>query len=328
MLIIPSNTIATYLWDTTLVASMRKQRFDSHIFRINLTSHQVVDLGKVDSGNADVVWAEPGSSLLLSRTINGLTNIWKYDLRNRGLTQLTFGPGTDHSPMADPIGKGIYFVNGKFSGSLTSYNVQARRSTDIASEEATQPEISRDGKRVMYVTIPESRRTELWVSDIDGSNKLKIATGENVFSGTWAPDNTWLSYFELGGSAEAKAYIVQADGSGLRQVPGIGHTPTVKPVWSPDQKSVYLSSHEPTEPQPKIWKWSLNSARPHELVDNCAVVFDVDPGERYLLGAFPGGESAGIYEVSIPDRKCIPLVPGVETIDVMFWATKNSIRES
>ena len=135
-------------------------------------------------------------SLLLSRTINGLTNIWKYDLRNRGLTQITSGPGMDYWPMADQRGKGIYFVNGKFSGSLTSYNVQARRSTDIASEEATQPEISRDGKRVMYVTIPASRRTELWVSDIDGSNKLKIATGENLFSGTWAPDNTWLSYFE------------------------------------------------------------------------------------------------------------------------------------
>jgi hypothetical protein len=46
--------------------------------RINVTSHEAVDLGEV-SGNPDVVWAEPGSTVLFSRTVNGLTNIWKYN---------------------------------------------------------------------------------------------------------------------------------------------------------------------------------------------------------------------------------------------------------
>ena len=301
-----------------LIAGVKEQTFYFHFFRVNLTSHEAVDLGEVVPGNPDVVWDEPGSSLLLSRTINGLTNIWKYDLRNRGLTQITSGPGMDYWPMADQRGKGIYFVNGKFSGSLTAYNVQSRESTDITSEAATQPEISRDGKRVMYIKIPAWRRTELWVSDIDGKNKLKIATGESVETGTWASDNTRLSYLELGGSLEAKAYIVRADGSGLRQVPGTGHTLIPKPVWGPDQKSVYLSSLEKTEALPKIWKWSLNSLGPQELADKCSVVYDVDPEGRYLLGVWPWGESAGIYEVSISDRKCIPLITGVKTHSVTF----------
>jgi serine/threonine protein kinase len=301
-----------------LIAGVREQTFYFHFFRVNLTSHEAVDLGEVVPGNPDVVWAEPGSSLLLSRTINGLTNIWKYDLRNRGLTQITSGPGMDYWPMADPRGKGIYFVNGKFSGSLTAYNVQSRESTDITSEAATQPEISRDGKQVMYIKIPAWRRTELWVSDIDGKNKLKIATGESVETGTWASDNTRLSYLEVGGSLEAKAYIVRADGSGLRQVPGTGHTLIAKPVWGPDQKSVYLSSLENTEALPRIWNWSLNSLGTQELADKCSVVYDVDPEGRYLLGAWPWGESAGIYEVSISDRKCIPLITGIKTHNVTF----------
>jgi Tol biopolymer transport system component len=170
----------------------------------------------------------------------------------------------------------------------------------------------------MYIKIPAWRRTELWVSDIDGKNKLKIATGESVETGTWASDNTRLSYLELGGSREAKAYIVRADGSGLRQVPGTGHTLIPKPVWGPDQKSVYLSSLEKTEALPKIWKWSLNSLGPQELADKCSVVYEVDPEGRYLLGAWPWGESAGIYEVSISDRKCIPLITGVKTQSVTF----------
>ena len=195
-------------------------------YRINLASHEAVDLGEV-SGNPevpDVVWAESGKTVLLSRTVNGLTNIWKYDLKDRSLTQITLGPGPEYSPMPDPRGKGIYFVNGKSSGFLTTYHVHSKESTDIVSENATQPAISRDGKRLMYVTVSSSQRSELWVSDIDGDNKVKLATGEALGTGSWASDNFHLSFFETGTVAGAKAYIVGADGSGLRQLPPMGGT--------------------------------------------------------------------------------------------------------
>ena len=58
--------------------------------------------------------------------INGLTNIWKYSLQDRNLTQITFGTGPDFSPMPDPAGKGIYYVNGKSSGFLTAYHVHSK----------------------------------------------------------------------------------------------------------------------------------------------------------------------------------------------------------
>ena len=181
--------------------------------------------------------------MLFSRTVNGLTNIWNYSLRDRSLTQITFGTGPDFSPMPDPGGKGIYYVNGKSSGFLTAYHVHSKESTDIVSEDATQPIISPDGKRVMYITLPAPKRNELWVSDIDGGNKVKIATGEHLGTGTWAPDNFHLSFEETGADAEAKAYIVGADGSGLRQLPPTGDS-AWDSVWSPDQKSVYVSARK------------------------------------------------------------------------------------
>ena len=66
-------------------------------YRINVTSHKAVDLGEV-SGNHDVVWSEAGNTVLFSRNVNGLTNIWKYNLDNRSLTQVTFGAGPDSRP--------------------------------------------------------------------------------------------------------------------------------------------------------------------------------------------------------------------------------------
>ena len=160
-----------------------------HLYRVNVTTHEAVELGEVTGNPGDVVWGEPGKTVLLSRTVNGLTNIWNYNLKDKTLIQITSGIGPDFSPMPDPAGRGIYFVNGKSSGFLTVYNVHSRESTDIASENATEPSLSPNGKQVMYVTAPAQDRKELWVSSIDGHHKVKIATGEDLGTGSWAPDN-------------------------------------------------------------------------------------------------------------------------------------------
>ncbi|HXX13940.1 MAG TPA: protein kinase [Candidatus Eremiobacteraceae bacterium] len=303
-----------------LLAAGREEGSPDTLFRINLTSHQAVELGTipVEYVHPALAWAEPGNSVLFSRTVNRLTNIWKYSFEDRSLTQITFGPGPDYSPMPDPGGKGIYYVNGKSSGFLTAYHVQSKQSTDLVSEDATQPIISRDGKHVMFATVHWPQRNELWVSDIDGSNKVRFATGEGVGTGSWAPDNFHLS-FEVSEPDGTKAYIVGADGSGLRQVPPMGGFPD-NSVWSPDQKYLYMSivRQGETETASQIWKWNLDSSDTEELVDACCTIVDSDPGGKYLLGIVSGGEKTGIYEVSISDRKCVSLLPGVVTFNATF----------
>jgi Tol biopolymer transport system component len=302
-----------------LAAGERRDSPNIRFSRINVTRHEAVDLGEV-SGNRnlhDVVWAEPGNTLLLSRTVNGLTNIWKYSLQDRSLTQITFGAGPDFSPMPDPGGKGIYLVNGKSSGFLTAYHVHSKESTDIV-EDATQPIISPDGKRVMYITIPAGNNRELWVSDINGGNKVRIATGDEALgTGTWASDNIHLSFFDPGAGTESKSYIVGADGSGLRQLPPMGDAP-MNPVWSPDQKSLYVSVVGKAGQTFNIWKWTVDSSSLEKVVDNCVFVQDADPGGQYLLGAIWSGEKAGILEISISERRCITLLPGTVTASVTF----------
>jgi len=296
-------------------SSFNQQQF--HFYRINMTGHEAVDLGEV-SGNAfDVVWAEPGKTVLFSRTVNGLTNIWNYSLKDRSLTQITFGAGPDYSPMPDPGAKRIYYVNGKSSGALTVYHVHSRESTDIVSENATQPAISPDGKRVMYVTLPTQERSELWVSDMDGGNKLKLAVGESLSTASWASDNFHLSYLEAETGAADKAFVVGADGSGLRQLPGLGDV-LQSSVWSPDQKSVYVSGREKAGATRTVWKWNVDGSNPEKFVDNCGVVSDADPSGQYMLGVEYFGEKTGIYEFSIADRKCTSLLPGVVTFAAIF----------
>lgn len=53
-------------------------------------------------------------------------------------------------------------------------------------------------------------------------------------------------------------------------------------------------------------------------MDKCGQAYDADPVGKYLLGALLFGEKTGIYEMSISDRKCLLLLPGVITHGVTF----------
>jgi hypothetical protein len=220
--------------------------------------------------------------------------------------------------MPDPDGKGIYFVNGISSGFLTSYHVHSRESTDLVSADTSQPAISPDGKRVMYITLPEPQRSELWVSNIDGGNRVKIATGEILDTGRWAPDSSQLS-FDDRSSRRFKLYIAGSDGSNLHQLPGTRGDQNSS-VWSPDKKSVYVSSLENkgSKAEPTVWKENVDGSNPEKVVDACAFVFDASPDGEYLLGWEVAGGNIGISEVSIADRKCTMLLPGVVTFGAVF----------
>jgi serine/threonine protein kinase len=284
-------------------------------YKINVANHKGLDLGLAPGNNLDLAWAEPGNSVLFSRTVNGLTNIWKYGLLDRSLTQITLGTGPDFSPMPDPGGKGIYYVNGKSSGALASYHVRSKELKDIVSEEATQPIVSRDGKRVMYITFPAAQKTELWVADTDGGNKQTLAAGESLNTGTWAPDNFHLSFWDQAATGD-KGYIVASDGSDLHQLPRTEDT-LINLVWSADQQSVYVNARQKGATATAVWKWSMNGSNLEKLVEDCGFVFDADSSGQYLLGV-AYGEKVGIYEISISERKCVSLLRGVATSNPNF----------
>jgi len=287
----------------------------AHAYEVDLSKRTAIDLGDIPTDRLEVSWAEPGKTVLFSRTLNGLTNVWKFSLKDKALTQITLGTGPDSSPMPAPGGKGIYFVSGKSTGILTAYNIRSKQSTDIASENATQPAVSRDGKRVMYVTVPAKDRNELWVSDIDGNNKIKIATSLSLATGVWAPDNFHISFVESEPGKPDRGYLVAADGSGLRQIPWSGGTLFIT-LWSPDQKTLYLSGYEKGSTVSTVWKENAEGSSPEKIAEGCGFAFDVAPGGQYTLNVVSAGGKLGIYELSVSDKKCTSLLPGVVTFGI------------
>jgi serine/threonine protein kinase/Tol biopolymer transport system component len=302
---------------TSNVVSVAEDQF--HVYEVDPTRKAFVDLGEISANLFDSAWGDAGKSLLVSRTVNGLNNLWQYDLKSKALTQVTSGTGPDFSPMRDPSGKGIYFVNGKASGFLTAYNVHSKQSTDIASENASQPAISPDGKRVVYLTAPSKDRTEIWVATVDGSNKVKLAASRSMATGYWAPDNFHLFFME---EEPNKPFAAAADGSGVHQIPWNGGV-IQNVLSSPDQKYIYLNSYDQGASRPTIWRANPGGSNLEKMTDECGHAFEASPDGRYLLTLLLG-ENGGISELSLADKKCAPLLPRVVTFGITLASDGKS----
>jgi serine/threonine protein kinase len=283
--------------------------------RVNIATRQATELGSMSLSSLDLVWAQPGKSVLFSRNVDGLTNLWKLDLSNQALTQITFGPGPDYSPLPDPAGKGIYYVNGKHSGFLTVYHPQTRQSLDITAEDTTQPAISPDARRVMYVKSVGPNQSEVWVSDLDGSNKIRLAASGNFDTGGWMRDGSKVSFFDDSGK-ETKGFFVGADGRGLHEIAQIQSLSGFM-NWSADGQAMYLTTITP-EHGVSVWRTNGDGSNPQPFVLDCTSSIDASVDGKYLIGFNGRGDKAGIYEISIPDKKCIALLPGVVTYSLWF----------
>jgi hypothetical protein len=286
-----------------------------HLVKVNVPSHEAVDWGVLSGAPTGGVWAEPGKSLLFSRNVSGLTNIWKYSLKDRTWTQVTSGPGPDSSPLPDPAGKGIYYVNGKASGNLTVFHVGTQQSVDIASENISQPIISPDGKHVAYIQYSGPRQSELWVSDLDGAHPHKLDSSGDLSTGDWSHDGSQLSFVDSTAGA-SRGFVVGADGRGLRPIASVDGA-LLTAVWMMDDKSLYLSGYQGGT-RTSLWKADADGSHAQKLMDGCGSVVDVAPGGNYLLSVVPAGTGVGIYEISLADHRCTPLLPGVVTFLLRF----------
>jgi hypothetical protein len=176
----------------------------------------------------------------------------------------------------------------------------------------------------MYVSQPARDRTEVWTANIDGSNPVKIATGESLATTNWAPDSFHLAFVVSQRGVIDKAYTVGADGSDLHQIPWSSGS-VFNVLWTRDQKTLYITGFEKDSAVPTTWKANPDGSGQEKIGGDCGNIAEISPNGQYLIGAVWAGEKTGIYEFSIPEKKCIPLLPGVATFQSVFSPDGKSL---
>ena len=105
------------------------------------------------------------------------------------------------------------------------------------------PQFSPDGKRIAFVS-DRSGSHELWVSDSDGSNALKLTSyGSAIITRpSWSPDGREIAFQVIEGS-RSEIDVVAADGASPRRLTKDGSGGAM-PVWSRDGEWIYVNQRQ------------------------------------------------------------------------------------
>ncbi len=85
-------------------------------------------------------------------------------------------------------------------------------------------------------------------------------------------------------------------------------------IWSPDSKTFYYSAYDKDPAKVITWKADADGSNPKKLGENCGNVEDTSPDGKYLLSAGGPGGGLGVYQISVGDGTCTPLMPELATL--------------
>ena len=302
-----------------LLARVRNLPEDfSTVAILNLNERTSQDLGTIDGYPGDFAWHEIDHSILMRRQPNGLDNIWKYDIDNKTLTQVTSGPGPDFNPMTDHSGRGIYYVNGKDSGELLRYDVKTGGVTKIKEELISQPIISPDGKKFMFDTLRNGNlNAELWIGFMDGNTPgVRLTEGKRLGTGDWSPDSSQVAFMDSN-----TPFVGSIDGRNVRSFKPFENSIN-NIVWSQDGKVLFVSV--PNAQGIGIWKMNADGSNRELITKHGCIVSAVSKDGKYLIGKISQGDDLGVYAIHLESKELITLLPNVSTMLVRFSPDNNS----
>ncbi len=184
-------------------------------------------------------------------------------------------------------------------------------------ELAADPQISPDGKQVIYVRqfadiMADKRCSNLWIVNFDGSENRPLTTGNfNDTNPRWSPDGKQIIYVsnrDQGSGSTPQIYRRWMDSGQTAKLTNLTQSPAGV-AWSPDGKWLSFTMHVPEAPAaiikmpapPEGAKW----AEPAKVIDKLVYRFNgagyLKPGYTHLFvlpseGGTPRQLSTGKFQ--------------------------------
>jgi TolB protein len=185
----------------------------------------------------------------------------------------------------------------------------AQLTADVAGDSAF-PALSPDGKMVAYQFKPKDGQFQIYVMNIDGSNKRMVSDGTGVASlPAWSPDNKSIAYVQgaeqTAGSVK-EIWTTAVEAGTPQKITNTGVALTY-PTWSPDGKSI-ASAQVVSERDYKLLIMDGNGANPRTLDEGVIIRWPLfsPSGDALLYYTISGvGNDINIYDLK-SDRHSSP----------------------
>ena len=105
------------------------------------------------------------------------------------------------------------------------------------------PSLSRDGKRIAFVSTRDGEKYQIYTMNADGSNVMRLTNDAAVghYNPQFSHDGKRIVYYAEKGDTKDQVWVMNADGSNKTLLTAdIGHN--IFPGWSPDGKVIFSSS--------------------------------------------------------------------------------------
>jgi Tol biopolymer transport system component len=243
--------------------------------------------GALDEG--EPAWSPDGSQVAFTmyEGEDGPSDIYVINSDGTGQRQLTdTADGCEARPSWSPDGQQLVYVAADDCGARSSIFVMDGDGNNqrlLVDEDAVWPDWAPDGRHILYTPVVDGQSAGITVRNADGSHPVELDTGTlpQVDEATWSPDGSQIAFVAPTGpltspnTVDTNIFVMNADGTHLREVVSSHGNDHYPPAWSPDGQSLVYSASGPDtmtdERTYELMSVNLDTLRTTQLTDNKAL---------------------------------------------------------
>jgi serine/threonine protein kinase/Tol biopolymer transport system component len=270
-------------------------------------------------------WTSDGRYFLFSSREAGEEGIWavreKTGWFQRGSGKpvlLSTGPLNYVCAIPSRAGKQIFVTGEQAQAELTRYDAASGQFVPfLGGVPAEHLSLSRNGQWVAYVTYPEG---ELWRSKVDGSQKLKLASGARALTVDWSPDGKRISF--VAKQPAVALQVISVEGGTPDSLP-MGDSPALAHSWSPDGTTMVLGEWVGTK-APVLRLLDLKTRQISIVPGSEGLIYPIwSPDGRYIAAEAEVGPRQGewLLEVTAHRWRKLPAA-----FNCNYWAWSHDSK--